>query len=106
MCLLLFICHNISNIARVEYMRKLFPIVMNVPKTITTLGVVGLTRVFLLLDYTTCHFSDLSSDILDELKNTLLARSFEELGSIQHDTCIIPAFIEVELQRRVLLHLS
>ena len=94
MCLLLFIYHNLSNIARVEYMRKLFALVRSVPQTITTSGVVGLTRVFLILDYTIRHYSDFSSDLLDELKNTLLARSFEEHGSLQHDTCIIPAFIE------------
>ena len=51
------------------------------------------TGVFL-PDNTIRHYSDFSWDMLDELKNTLLARSLEEHGGIQHDTSIIPAFIE------------
>ena len=92
-CLLLFINHNISiiNIERDENMRKLFALSWSVQKTITTRGVY-LTGVFT-LDFTIRHFSDYS-DLLDKLKNTLLARSLEEHGGIQHEKSIIPAFNE------------
>ena len=91
MCLPLFIYHNISIIDLDKYMRKHLELVWSVPKTNTTRRVC-LKGVFL-FDYTIRHFSDFS-DIFDELKNTLHARSLEEHGGIQHDTSIIQAFVE------------
>ena len=84
----LFIEHGINDIARVEYMCKHFALVRNDPKIIITPGVVGLTDVFIMLDYAIRNYSDFS-DIVDELKNAPLARSFDERSSFQHDTCIV-----------------
>ncbi|ELP83697.1 hypothetical protein EIN_468310 [Entamoeba invadens IP1] len=93
-CLMLFIFHNLSRDSRILYMRKLFKIILNAPVKINTKGVVGLTRALLILDYMLRYHNDFSVDLLNELKNALLSRSFEEHGSMTKDTCIIPAFIE------------
>ena len=69
-------------------MCKHFALVQNDPKIIITPGVVGLTDVFILLDYSLRNYSDFS-DMVDKLKNALPARSFEERSSFQHDTCIV-----------------
>ena len=69
-------------------MCKHFVLVQNDPNIIITHGVVGLTDVFVMLDYAIRNYADFS-DVVDELKNTLLARSFEERSSFQHDTCIV-----------------
>ena len=91
MCLPLFIYHNISIIDLDKYMRKHLELVWSVPKTNTTRRVCP-TLVFH-VDYTICHFSDYS-DLLDDSEDTLLARPLEEHGGIQHDTSLIPVFIE------------
>ncbi|KAL7715373.1 Uncharacterized protein QTN25_006999 [Entamoeba marina] len=93
-CTLLFIFHNLSHTTRIVYLRKMFDVITNAPKNISPRGVVGLTRALLILDYMLRFHNDFSSDLLEELKKALIARSFEEHGSLMHDTCIIPPFIE------------
>ncbi|EMS14096.1 hypothetical protein KM1_052220 [Entamoeba histolytica HM-3:IMSS] len=93
-CMMLFIFHNLSRVSRINYMRKLFKMFQNIPPKLTAKGIVGLTRALLILDYMLRYHNDFSADLLNEIKNALLSRSFEEHGDLVHDTCIIPAFIE------------
>ena len=71
MCSLSFFVHiSLSDIAHIEYTRKLIALVQNLQYTVTAL-LCWLMQVFLQFDYAIRDTSD-TSDTPDEQKNTLL----------------------------------